>query len=425
MKRKKFWGYFLGVIVIIISALIGALLHPQSSHELIVATISLAVAFLALLIGSFTYFSIDEVNAISRMDGNVMENPRYHPNLLRYFLQFREVSLEKSSEELIEYMEKLFDKEIKSGAHLADNVQEITDMLVLVPFLIKSSSKEISAQQNERVIKLIAKMKSRVSEFESVSDGSCKLLNETVDLIDAVFSYQTMEHADGKESFKLLEIRGSMFINPATYVLYNDYKGLYFLRRASSIISGHKEKLSIREKIEKVRNCSRDDLSMAKVYAKKASEAFREAKENAGNDMMWGACTSFNIARAEYMLKQINMVLGEESNNNWDEFADESIRGWITLNKIIAEHLAFDDNKQVSWLQQALISQENKMNLTKIIYQMMDNQNLTDYNGKKWIEKENYPSLFDTALFHRLPKEDPQARTDSLINEIKYMIESH
>lgn len=420
MRRKKFLGYFIGVIVIILSALIGTLLHPQSSHELIVATISLAVAFLALLIGSFTYFSIDEVNAISHMDGNVMENPRYHPNLLKYFLQFQQVSLEDTSKMLIEYMEKLFSHNIKSGAHLADNVQEVADMLVLVPFLIKSNEKQVSAIQEKRVVSLITKIKSRVNDFASISDGSCKLLNETVNLIDAVFAYQTMEHADGKESFKLLEIRGSLFINPATRVLYYDYLGLYFLRRASSIISNQEKKLSIKDKIERVRNSSREDLSMAKVYAVKASEAFKEAKENAGSDMMWGACASFNIARAEYMIKQINTALGEGRNNSWEEYANESIRGWITLNKIIAEHLA--NNEQVSLLQQALISQENKMHLIKIIYQMMDNENLTDYNGKNWIDKENYASLIDTTLFQRIPKEDPQARTDLLKAEITQML---
>ena len=57
MRKRKILGCLLGISILCIAAIIGSFLHPQSSHELIVATISLAVAFLALLIGSFTYFS--------------------------------------------------------------------------------------------------------------------------------------------------------------------------------------------------------------------------------------------------------------------------------------------------------------------------------------------------------------------------------
>ena len=413
----------IGTALLVLSAVIGdVFLYPHNSHELIVATVSLAAALLALMVGVFTYYSIDEVNAISRMDGNVMENPRYHPNLLKYFLHFQQTEQTDSGDAVIQYMEELFSRKIKSGARLADNVQEIADMLVLVPFFIKSENKEIAAGQKKRVVSLIKKMKSRVNEFESISDGSCKLLNETVDLIDSVFTYQTFEHVDGDKSFKLMEIRGSLFINPATCVLYYDYLGLYFLRRASDIICNQQDNLPIREKIERTRNCNRDDLSMAKVYALKAAEAFKEAKKNATGDMMWSACTGFNIARAEYMSKQINAALGEEYNEGWEKYANESIREWITLNKLIAEHLKASKNKKETWLQRALISQEDKMHLTKIIYQMMDHQALTDYNGKEWIKPEDYVQVVDSTLFRRIPEKDPQARTDTLVQEIKSMV---
>ena len=355
------------------------------------------------------------------MDGNVMENPRYHQNLMRDFMRFQKVTLEEASAEVIEHMEKLFDNDIKSGARLADNVQEVADMFVLVPFLIRSNDSKASAIQLERVKKLIDKMKFRVSEFENISDGSCKLLNETVLLIDAVFANQVKEHANAKKDpSKILEIRGSIFINPSSRVLYYDYMGLYFLHRATSIVCKHQEIGSLKERIESVKGCSDEDLGMAKIYAQKASDCFRKAKENAGDDMMWDACTTFNIARAEYMIKQFNQVLGEEVNNNWEDYANESIRGWITLNKIIAEHLPKKENK--TWLQQALISQENKMRLSKVIYQMIDDQPITDYNGKIWIEKEHYRDFIQTKFYDSIPKSDPQARTDSLINDIKSFI---
>ena len=386
---------------------------------MIVATISLAVSFLALLIGTFTYFSIDEVNAISRMDGNVMENPRYYPNLLRYFLRFPQVTLQDASSAMMNHMQSLFSKKIKSGARLADNVQEIADILVLVPFLIKSNEPEASAIQRQRVSRLLRKIKTQVNEFESISDGSCKLLKETTLLIEAVYEQQCKEHADGGDPSMLLKIRGDMFINPASSLLYYNYLGLYFLHLAvTNINQGDKTPSSLRQQIDGIRHCHPDKLSMARVYAAKASEAFQRANENVGDDMMWNACTNFNIARAEYLILQIAKVTGEDFTNIWEKYADKSIREWIILNKIIADHMV--PNKERSWFQQALISQENKMRLKKVIYQIMNGQVLTDFNGNAIGDK--YEDFLNTSFFQSLPKEDPQARTDELVQDILDLI---
>ena len=90
MRRRKLWLNIISVaIVIICSAGVGAAMKANSSNELMIAVVSLGVALIALYISLRTFYSIDEVNAISRMDGNVMENPRYRPNLLRAIFRFR------------------------------------------------------------------------------------------------------------------------------------------------------------------------------------------------------------------------------------------------------------------------------------------------------------------------------------------------
>lgn len=417
-KRKILLNIVLVMIVLLCLASFATILLPDSSSGVIIAIFSLDVALLALYISLRTFYSIDEVNAISRMDGNVMENPRYRPNILRAVFRFPQIDFTETSEALMSHMERLFrDKNKQSGAHLADSVQEVADMLVLVPFFIQTNNQKASSVHLKRVSKLLNTIKHRIENFKEISDGSCKLLEETVSLIDSVFAYQKMTATGQSDPSKLLEIRGSIFINPVTVILYNNYLGLYFLQRASSILCGHQSGLSLRQMIESAKKCDAEDKSMALVYASKASDLFKCAKENIGDDMIWTAFVCFNIARAEYMKQLINESFDDTNCNDWELFINESIRSWITSNKIISEHFASKLGAgQVSWLQQALISQENKVRLSKVVFQMMRQEPLTDYNGNAWVE--SYNEIVDTPFFKNVPEKDPQKRTDSLVDDI-------
>ena len=82
-RRKIFVSIAYVIVILVISALFGAVLEPSNDVNLLLAIISAVVALLALYISLCTYISIDEVNAISRMDGNVMENQKYLPCLLQ------------------------------------------------------------------------------------------------------------------------------------------------------------------------------------------------------------------------------------------------------------------------------------------------------------------------------------------------------
>ena len=206
-KRKILLNIVLVMIVLLCLASFATILLPDSSSGVIIAIFSLDVALLALYISLRTFYSIDEVNAISRMDGNVMENPRYRPNILRAGFRFPQSEFQDTSEALMDYMEGLFhDKSKQSGAHLADNVLEVADLLVLIPYFIKDNS----AIQLNRVSELLDLIRYKVDNFKEISDGSCKLLEETDSLIEAVFAYQKMNDSRTSDPSKLLEIRGSI-----------------------------------------------------------------------------------------------------------------------------------------------------------------------------------------------------------------------
>lgn len=410
------------MIIITCSAALGALLKPNSSNGLIVAVITLSVAILALLISLRTFISIDEVNAISRMDGNVMENPRFRPNVLHFVFRFKQPEFDNSSEAVMSYMETLFlPSHNLSGAHIADNVQEVADMMVLIPFFIQTAIEQESSINLSRVTSLIKKMQHYVNNLKDVSDRSCKLLDETVKLVESVFYYQEMSAYGKSDPSKLLEIRGSLFINPVSCILYNNYLGLYFLHRAIGVISNFQNNLSINQQIDLAVACPREKKAIALIYAKKASVLFKKTKDFIGEDIIWKAFVFFNLARAEYLVHILLKEINGEMSYSWEQNINESLQCWTTANMVIEEHLGSSRYSETSsWLQKAILSQENKVRLSKVIFQMKINVPLTDMNGDLWTE--NYQEFLNSTFFKNLPSKDPLKRTDSLINDIKLLI---
>ena len=175
--------------------------------------------------------------------------------------------------------------------------------------------------------------------------------------------------------------------------------------------------------IECTKECADADKSMVLVYLNKASESFKRAKENVGDDMIWTGYICFNIARVEYLKKILNESYGEAVDNVWEEYMNESIRSWITSNKMIAEHLKNIDGGNASWLQRAFVSEEKSVRLSKVVMQMMVQQPLTDYNGNGWLK--NYNEITETAFFKNIPKPDPQKLTDSLIEDIELLLKTN
>lgn len=426
MRKRRVWlNVIVVAIVIICSAGISTAMKADSSSELMIAVVSLSVALIALYISLRTFYSIDEVNAISRMDGNVMENPRYRPNILRAIFRFPQKDFSDTSKALMMYMNELFRNPNKqSGAHLADNVQEVADMMVLVPLFIHTNDSAQSDIHIKSVQALLNTMKHQVSNFKEISDGSCKLLDETVNLIDSIFAYQNMTGTGKSDPSKLLEIRGSLFINPVTCILYNNYLGLYLLRRATTILGRHQKGLSLREMIDSANECSVEDKSMALVYLNKASDSFIRAKENIGDDMIWKGFVCFNLARAEYLKQLLYESFGDTTDNVWEAHINESICNWMTSNKIIAEQFTTKYGADyISWLQQALISQENKVRLSKVVLQMMRHQPLSDHNGNPWLK--HYSDITDTSFYKNIPDPDPQKQTDSLKEDVENLLEKN
>ena len=386
----------------------------------IVGLISLSVALVALTISFKTFYSIDEVNAISRMDGNIMESPNYQPNLFSVVLNYTDSDYKQAGLKIMEHMEDLFKKgNVQSGAHLADSVQEVADMMIFVPFIIRVNEDDnLLADKYQKTIKnLIVTINCRVKEYEAISDGSCKLLIETLKLVEYVFYYQLKSANEKADPSKLLDIRGSLFVNPVSIILYNNYLGLYYLQKAIGLLDPENKKRPLGESTEYIisnRDKINDDTkNLAISYLETAVRLFKKALENVGEDSIWCAFICFNMSRALFQLT----ILGVHTFEDWEKIINESIFNWHISNLTVKDILKakYHDPKD-TWLLIAQKSQEDKVKLTKIIFQITTGKPLTDHQGN--ILVDNYPDILLKDYFKNTSDKDPLRRTDKLKEEI-------
>ena len=154
--------YFFVIILSIFSSLCAVAVFVNSAKDddytldnlitFVVTILSMLIAVLAYHISVKTYISIDTVNAISRMDGNVMENENYRTNIISMIRYFNSETRTGACNQVLGYIENnIRNDKIYSGAKLADSIQEIIDVIVLFSFL---SKKLISLQIKVLLLKM-------------------------------------------------------------------------------------------------------------------------------------------------------------------------------------------------------------------------------------------------------------------------------
>lgn len=325
MKAKSIRSvYFivilLSVFVIVFSSVVFIKTAKEDHNTLdnlitfVVTILSVVIALLAYHISVKTYVSIDAVNAISRMDGNVMENENYRTSLLSVMRRFNSKSKEEICDSLLGYLEEQFDEDcINSGARLADSVQRMIDIIVLFSFVIeRKRAKGPASAEIRRIEALIETIEERVDDFEQLSEGSCILLRESVKLLKAVYEHQCYEAgyhpSDG--SVTLMDVRGVMLKNAISRTIYFNYMGLFFMSKSmntiSKCIAGDAADVFSIDVAPKLLNLpSSPNRSLAVIYLEEALRNFTNAVEPIRDELMWNAFIQYNKARAEYLLSML------------------------------------------------------------------------------------------------------------------------
>ncbi|EAS41339.1 hypothetical protein C9J48_26670 [Photobacterium profundum] len=347
------------IIYVVIAALVALssafaiwIYYIKEGKDLLNFTISIVgfcIAVLALFIAVRTYTSIDSVNNISKMDGNILDNENYVisvPELVRRFQCHDEKTLEK---ELFKSIELKLKRESDTAVLFADTLQYMVDLIVFFPAVFNASDIDKEAYR-KRMGSILSEMERRRGILHAVSKGNSIQITETIKLFKSVISYQSFVadksfniHAD------LLHVKGPILRNPVTKTIYHNYLGLYYNKKGMFLINeslGLKgiDALSIegvklvRKKIGLMSPSNKEDAIM---YFKSACEQFERAHLACGDDIMWPGFIDYNKARTLFFL----LLLTNEE-NEWLEVMNNAIEARSRLNRMIDEVLTVHSSEK-------------------------------------------------------------------------------
>lgn len=371
--------------------------------------ISVWIAILAYHISIKTYVSIDAVNAISRMDGNVMENEGYRTNIVSHIKHFSSVEKDDVCKSLLTHIKSLFDHQhLISGARLADNIQEVIDIIVLLPFIINSKDTTYAKNSIKEIDLLIDNISRKIDSYEKISDGSCILMKESINLIKAVFSYQKIKTLQESSDTTLMDVRGTMLKNAVSKTVYYNYMGLLHLTKATETLIQHTNlnlhhtniyKIEALNKIKRLQSVDFPEITT--VYLETAIDHFRTAAHIIEGDVMWNSFIYFNIGRAEFLL---NLVSDGAKGCNWITTMNNAINHRERLNLILKDVL--NSKERPSYFQRAFIGEEHKSRLMKMIFEIVSNTDITNVLGQTIHTKHEYRNILSSPYVKGLQEDE-------------------
>ncbi|MBH0090122.1 hypothetical protein [Pseudoalteromonas sp. NSLLW218] len=382
--------YFTILLLVLLSAFLAVWVYDlKEGKDLLsftISTVSFCIAVLALFITVRTYTSIDSVNNISKMEGNILDNENYVTSLPELINQFKSQDENTLEKEIFDSIEHKLKKESETAVLFADTLQYIIDLIVLFPAVFNASETN-KVLYKKRMDTILSEVDRRCEILHSVSKGNSIQITETIKLFKAVVSYQSFVaddnfniHAD------LLHVRGPILRNPVTKTIYHNYLGLYYNKKGmhllrESLNMNSVDILSIdglelaQKNINTIEPSILEEVSM---YLKSAAEQFDKALKVSSEDVMWPGFINYNKARTVYFL-----ALLSNSELNWLDILDEAIESRSRLNRLIDEILMIDRSKPANivstHLREFFLHQEELARTVKL--NILLSNNLTRQNN--------------------------------------------
>ncbi|WP_298472072.1 hypothetical protein [uncultured Psychrobacillus sp.] len=423
LQLRHIYIFFLLIsIVCVYSAIrISKMKDTADFVDFSITLISIVVSILAFHFALKTYVSIDSVNAINKMQGNVLENPDYVtsiPSLMKKYAQSNATDVSKA---IYGDLTVLYKKQSKSAIEFANNLQYFIDLIVFFPSLFTDSNanhKE-NAKKMDEILKLIDK---RLKSLMTISTGNLLLVEETIQLLKYVMKYQKLVNTENNNiPASILEIRGSLLKNPVSKTIYNNYLGLYYRQKAMDIISKELnlstkdllEITSLEEIRENISGITAESRQIAIMYLGEAQQAFDHALESSEQDIMWIGFVSFNRARAEFFSE----LLTETYSNEWATSMNKAIVAREKLNIILDD--LFEANES-TFLRKSFYFEEH---FAKIVYVNICVASKIDITSTLKQPEYKYPSynnlLNDTYLMN------PIASTSNRIHKYQQQLQQY
>lgn len=220
----------IGLAAIVVAYYIYPLETLADQTAFVVTVVSLVVSFLAFIIATLTYTSIDSVDTVTRMEGNVLENEYYVISLTDIFDKYNIQNPREIEDAIFKDLHNRFKRESKTAVEFANNLQHFIDLIVIFPLLYKGGTEK--KKNIERIEALLDQIIRRKNKLTEISRGTLTLIEETVKLITAVMKYQQLIAIEKTDNtIPLLSVRGSMLKNAVTKTVYYNYLGLFYNKK--------------------------------------------------------------------------------------------------------------------------------------------------------------------------------------------------
>ncbi len=267
--------------------------------------VSFFVSVVALVVALKTYFSIDSVNSITSMEGNVLENKNYSVSYAEIINRLSEANnKEEYTDKVLELMEA--DKKSTSTCvEYADWLQEIIDNIIWIAYVDTSDTNYRTARE-----KLIETIDAEFEKYSELSNGLQYTLGEHIKLIKNILMYiEWSERAKkGEGSISRLEdIRCGMILNPVSKIAYYDYVGLNYHKKARALVLSQISEIAGNNTINErtglyysiIDSFEFDETTLThiRILLDKSLEAFDKAKKVSDKDMLWEGYIRYNRIR--------------------------------------------------------------------------------------------------------------------------------
>lgn len=392
-KKSSIVTVFIIIAIVIVTS-ITVILYKSNFFDSInaittfsIQIVSLGLSITALVIAVVTYSSIDSVNMISTMEGNVLENENYT-------IAYSELVLNYAScKDIRSLQDKLFEDNInnikyksKTCIQFSDNLQNIIDSILWFAYTdVRSSECQSKAKE------LTELLDKKFLEFDRITNGNQYLLMESIKLIKYVLYYQgNRDTSDFNPKFDLINIRGKLLRNPISKIIYLDYLGLSYNAKAIALVKDIcrlNGQVFLPENIKKIYDTDfKDKYEHINLYLQRAHKAFAMARELSEDEVLWEGYIKYNLARVLLMKALVNKSSFEE----WELLIAETIEARHRVAVLFGDLIKDGENsylinsfekelylsKMVKYSYEVAMIKDNKRNglRSKIIKDIRDNK---------------------------------------------------
>ncbi len=385
--KLKYW--IISILFVIVALTVIYLVYALYSNtgyfdsvnsivSLAIGLVSFLLSVVALIFSVVTYVSIDSVNALSSMEGNVLCNENYNAEYVLLVRQYEDCKTQIAlRNKLIQDVEIFFKKNNKNCMAFTDSLQFLIDRLLWFAYVDTKSQ-----EYNLQITELINKLEKKYYEFNAISNGNQYVLREHIKLIKNVLNYQSISH-EGKEidaDGEMLNIRGRMLMNSVSKAIYFDYLGLEYhkkaIQRIKEITNFSGEEF-VKSNMEIISNFNYTNSQKMEIdsYLKEAQNAFDNAIISSENDLLWKGYISFNKARIDLTYSLINNSLSQD--RSWEQNICKSIETRYFVKKRF-----ISNNTNLSFLELEFVKE--------YIYAEALYLSILNFTAKKNAEREKY-----------------------------------